>query len=65
MTAAMKTQPWKAFWPPPENAKKGVEVGKKAGEILEIDGTGGNGNFGYNDKGEGIVPAAGSNVRPS
>jgi len=55
MTTPEKTQPWRAHWPPPPEAKKGAEVGKKAGDLLEIDGHG-HGVFGYNDKGEGVAP---------
>lgn len=50
-----KTQPWKAHWPPASDVKKGFEVGKKAGDKLEVDGTSGNGAFGYTD--ENSVPA--------
>lgn len=45
-----KEQPWKKHWPPPANVQEGFEVGKKAGDKLEIDGQGGNGTFGYTDE---------------
>lgn len=63
MPEPQKTQPWKAHWPAPTSVEKGVEVGKKAGERLEIDGSSGNGAYGYNDKGEGVAPAMGENLR--
>ena len=38
MPEATKTQPWKAHWPPTTTVEKGPTLGKKAGEMLEVDG---------------------------
>ena len=62
MPEITKTQPWKAHWPPPSTVEKGPLVGKKAGDILEVDGQGGAGSYAYNNKGEGVGAPKGANV---
>lgn len=49
-----KTQPWRIHWPPTNTTSEAFMGSYKPGERLAIDGGGGTGIFGLNDKNEGI-----------
>lgn len=55
IASEQKTQPWREHWPPKASANTTIMAGYKAGELFTIDGGGGAGAYGYNDKGEGVA----------
>jgi len=52
--ACEKVQPWRAHWPPTNTAPQTFMGSYKPGERLAIDGGGGTGIFGLNNKNEGV-----------